>query len=480
MSNIHFLKNPRYLLVGIIFIGCIARFYGFTSPIADWHSWRQADTSAVSRNFIKQGYDILHPRFDDLSNIPSGKDNPNGYRFVEFPIYNIFQAGLYQLFGILSLEEWGRLVTIISSLFSILFIFLITRAYAGERAGLLAAFLYAFLPYSVYYGRVILPDTMMVTFSLGAVYFFMVWSQKKKPALSPVFFLSLFFSSVSLLLKPYAAFFLLPILYIAWVRFGRRIVIEWKLWLFAVLSVIPLILWRVWMTQFPEGIPSNIWLLNGNGIRFRPAFFRWIVYERLIKLILGFAGTLLFLPGIYAALTYRKLWFFISYAVGSLLYVVIFATGNVQHDYYQILILPSIVMIAGIGADWILRRSRGIIGGVLVVVVVGLTLYLGWQQVKGYYYINRPSIISAGKAVDRLTEKDAKVVALYGGDTSFLYQTNRQGWPALENGLDDLIRKGADYLVFADPSEEERHFGEEYKVIASTKEYVIFDLHTKK
>ena len=79
-----------------------------------------------------------------------------------------------------------------------------------------------------------------------------------------------------------------------------------------------------------------------------------------------------------------------------------------------------------------------------------------------------------------MTEKDAKVVALYGGDTSFLYQTNRQGWPALENGLDDLIQKGADYMVFADPSDEERHFGEGYKVVASTKEYVIFDLHTKK
>ena len=98
----------------LIFIGGFAvRLYRFANPIADWHSWRQADTSAVSRNFLKHGFDVLHPRFDDLSNVASGKDNPNGYRFVEFPIYNIFQANFYKMIGVFTLEEWGRLVTIL-------------------------------------------------------------------------------------------------------------------------------------------------------------------------------------------------------------------------------------------------------------------------------------------------------------------------------------------------------------------------------
>src|SRR5579859_4890065 len=142
------IKNVSYLiLAGIILVGFIVRLYRFDNPIADWHSWRQADTSAVSRNFVNKGFDILHPRFDDLSNVPSGKDNPNGYRFVEFPIYNITQAGLYRLFGILTLEEWGRIVTIISSSLATLFLFLIVSRHSKKTIGLFVSFFYTFIPY---------------------------------------------------------------------------------------------------------------------------------------------------------------------------------------------------------------------------------------------------------------------------------------------------------------------------------------------
>src|SRR3989344_559689 len=110
----------------ILFFGFLVRLYKFSAPIADWHAWRQTDTSAVSRFFVKDGFDVFHPRYYDLSNVPSGlHENPQGYRFVEFPIYNVMQAGLFKLFGILTIEEWGRIVTILFSLFSSVFLYLI-------------------------------------------------------------------------------------------------------------------------------------------------------------------------------------------------------------------------------------------------------------------------------------------------------------------------------------------------------------------
>ena len=91
-------KKLFYLTFFLILIaGFVVRLYRFDNPIADWHSWRQADTSAVSRNFVQNGFDLLHPKFEDISNVPSGLDNPNGYRFVEFPIYNAFQAGIISI-----------------------------------------------------------------------------------------------------------------------------------------------------------------------------------------------------------------------------------------------------------------------------------------------------------------------------------------------------------------------------------------------
>ena len=90
-------------------IFCIAvltfavRMYRISEPIADWHSWRQADTAAVARNFIRFGIDPLHPRFDDLSNIPSGKDNPKGWRMLEFPLYQLVATIGYKLEGFVTI-----------------------------------------------------------------------------------------------------------------------------------------------------------------------------------------------------------------------------------------------------------------------------------------------------------------------------------------------------------------------------------------
>src|SRR5438270_670719 len=106
-------KIEIMLLILLVISAFVVRLYKFNNPIADWHSWRQADTSAVSRNFVKHGFDVLHPKYDDISNVQTGVDNPQGYRFVEFPLFNVFQAGGFLLFGRFTLEEWGRLVTIV-------------------------------------------------------------------------------------------------------------------------------------------------------------------------------------------------------------------------------------------------------------------------------------------------------------------------------------------------------------------------------
>jgi hypothetical protein len=103
------------LLTGILLLNVGLRLYKIDGPVADWHSWRQADTAAVARNFIKFGFDPLHPRYDDLSNIQSGKDNPTGLRMVEFPLYQLVGAGIKIMVPQLSIEIALRLVTILAS-----------------------------------------------------------------------------------------------------------------------------------------------------------------------------------------------------------------------------------------------------------------------------------------------------------------------------------------------------------------------------
>ena len=108
-----------YVVLSIAFIlGLLLRLYKIDNPVADWHSWRQADTSSVSRTYVSEGINLLYPRYHDISSTQTGKFNPEGLRFVELPLYNAVQATLSFSLPAISLEVWGRLVSIFSALIS--------------------------------------------------------------------------------------------------------------------------------------------------------------------------------------------------------------------------------------------------------------------------------------------------------------------------------------------------------------------------
>jgi len=474
-------KQSSQIFIVILILGFLVRLHGFSNPIADWHSWRQADTSAVSRNFVSGGFDLFHPRFDDLSNVPSGLDNPEGYRFVEFPLYNAAQAGLFIAVGIFTIEEWGRLITIFMSLLSGYFLYKIVGKYSGLVAGLAAGFFYIFLPFNIYYGRTILPDSSMVAGLLGAMYFFDFWLADKKERLS-FFILSVIFMVVAVLLKPYALFYGLSFLSLAYNKYGFSLFRKIKLWIFVLLVTVPLLVWRVWMSQYPEGIAQNSWLFNGNGIRFRPAFFRWIIYERLIKLISGYLGVIILMVGLFELKYEKAKLFYASLVMSAMVYVVVLATGNVQHDYYQIMIMPVVAVLFGLSTTFFFNLKKLNIFSLKSIIFILLTVgsfYFSWTLVKDYFNINNYSIVLAGQAVDRLTPRDAKIIAIYGGDTSFLYQTKRKGWALLEKSIPEMVTMGASYLVLANPTPSDELLGKEYKVIKQTKNFILLDITQK-
>lgn len=458
------------------------RLYRFTLPVADWHSWRQVDTSAVSRNFVKNGFDLLRPKFEDLSIAVSLKDNPQGYRFVEFPLYNAAQAGLFMMFGKYTLEEWGRLVTIFSCLTSIVFLYLLVSKYVNLRAGLLAAFFFAFIPYNVYYGRTILPDQSMVAAVLAGTYFFSNWIERQKLSIfNYQFLLAIIFMAAALLLKPYALFYTLPLVYLAWHRFGFSLLKKWQLWIFLIVVSLPLGLWRIWMNQkeFIPGIARNDWLFNGNHIRFKGAFFQWLFADRISRIILGYWGLPFFVMGIIRKINKKENWFFFYFIISSLTYMTVMADGSVQHDYYQILIIPTISIFLAKGFDWLLGAKEILnykVALLTSLVCIAFMFGFGWFIVRDYYNIQHDNLVEAGKTVASLIPQNVKVIAPYGADTTFLYYIDRQGWPVWDRSIQEFKKAGASYLAFVDPTPEELNFETLFKPVAITKKYAIFDL----
>lgn len=489
-------KLQIIVLCIILLIGFIVRFYRFNNPIADWQSWRQADTAAVTRNFVKYGFDLLHPRMNNISNVQSGLDNPQGYFFAEFPIYNATSAGLFVMFHGLTIEEWQRIVTMFDSVIAGLFLYLIVSRKSNYITGLLSVIFYLFIPFDIYYGRTILPDSSMVMATLGGIYFFDRWLDEVKVVKNHTnikenkqkkwlfYILAIIFTILALLLKPYSLFFVLPMLVLAYYKWKWKLLLRWELWLFLIISVTPLALWRIWMLQYPEGIPANAWLFNGNGIRFHPSFFRWLFYERLTKLISGYAGVIFVVTGVVGLIKLKKdRIFFLSFIASSLIYLCTIATGNVQHDYYQILVMPSVAISMSFGVIWffnyIKKYASVNVAYVTVIIVTIISFYFAWQQVQPYFDIDNPSIIAAGQAVQKLVPQNALIIANYNGDSAFLYQTDRQGWASYEHDVPTLHKMGAQYLVLANPIASDMLFAKQYKVVIHTNQYVIFNLNSK-
>lgn len=472
----------EYILLSIIlFISVVARLYDINSPLADWHSWRQADTASVSRIFVQEGIRPLYPRYYDISTIQTGQFNRNGYRFVEFPLFNILHAHLASSFPSVSLEVWGRIVSISCTLVSVLILYLMGRRLGGYAIGLLASFFYAILPFNIYFTRVILPEPMAVMLGLISIWLFSLFIDSKKMI---CIILSATAFSLAILTKPTVVFYAFPIASLAITEYGVKGLTQnrqllAKLLLFGLIVLLPMVLWRWWTAKFPEGVPFWKWMFNEDGIRFRPSYWRWIFGERIGHLILGSWGLVVAVSGLLSMKSLRNNLFELSFFIGAILYLVVFATVNVRHDYYQTVIIPPIVLLLAKGTVYLWQSqvfnkliSRGILLFSLFVMLI-----TSWLQVREFYKIVHPEILDAGKRVDEIIEKDALVIAPYNGDTAFLYHTKRFGWPYKDRAIEELISKGANYFVSVNIDRETQDIMDAYRVIERNEKYVIVDLH---
>lgn len=452
------------ILFGILLIGLTLRLYKFNSPIADWHSWRQADTSSVSRIYKQEGIDLLHPRYHDLSLFQTGEINPVGYRFVEFPIFNVLQV-YFSYINVLSFEQAGRLVSIISSLGSVVLLFLIVKKNYSLKPALLAAFFFAVLPFNVYYSRTILPEPLSIFLGLLGIYLYFVSNKSFK-----YFWLSAAAFAIAILVKPFIIFYLIPILYLEYKtnRFNRMKIVVFYLFL----VVFPFLLWRLWMSQYPEGITHTKWMFNSDKIRFKPSFFYWIFGQRLGFLILGFWGSTLLVYGIFKDWKDKKLGSIFFF--GTLLFPFIFATANVRHDYYQIYLIAPVSVLLAISVYQMFNKE--ILFKLINILLVTLLFTNSWSRIKEYYKINHPEIVSAGIYVDQNVPKDALVLAPYNKDTAFLYQTARSGWPDIDTDIDDVIDRGARYYVSVNYDQMTNEVMNSYNVIYSDEDFVVVEL----
>ena len=479
-------KHQEKILLLLLFSAALlTRLYKINNPVADWHSWRQVDTASVSKYLLKNNFDLFHPRFHDLSAMVSGQENPQGWRFVEFPVYNTIHAGFYKILPAIDFDVWGRSTSILSSLMSLSFLYLLVKRIWDEKTAFLTGLFFALLPFNIYYSRAILPGPLAIAFSLAAIYFLLRFIETKNIINQ---LLAILCGALALLTKPYAVFLIAPpcsylVINQVWQKrknLAKTLKSFFPFLIIAFFMIAPLILWRLWMKNFPAGIPSNVWLFNAGKMRFKPVWWRWLFYERIAKIILGGWGIFLLSLGLIVKRDEKADIFMASFLIGAFAYLITFARGNIQHDYYQLMIIPALCIYLGRGSSFLLYENKKKFyqwpAKLLFVIIFIFTIGFSFFEVRGYYQINHPDIITAGQKADQTLPLNAKVIAPYQGDTAFLYQINRPGWPVITASLEEMIDKGATHYVAVNFDEVTKNIMKDYQVLEKTDHYVIIGL----
>lgn len=332
----------KILLLFILTVAIVVRLPDVVRPI-DHSSWREADVGSIARNYATESMNPIYPRID-------WRGETEGYVESEFPIFPYLIALSYKVFGIN--DFFGRIWAFCFSLATIWFFFCLSRQFF-DGIGLVATFAFFVLnPLIVEFSTAIQPEGVMICFYVAAAYFFEKWfdNRGKKD-----FILASIFTAFAILAKSSAAhiglFFGLALIQ----RDGLEAIRKPKNWIFAIISLLPGLLWFLYAKSLYKTYGNSLGISNeyhwiGPDFFTNSYFIKGILHSEYTY-VWGIGGLLV---GIYAVTRgFRELvvihslfWLlscFVFYIVASR------TTADEWAYYYHIFSVPAASLLFGFG-----------------------------------------------------------------------------------------------------------------------------------
>lgn len=432
----------RYHIVWILLLAALLRFVQIGAPPVGHHAWRQSDTASVARNYLHNGHRLLYPQID--------WETP-GHVEMEFPIFP-WVASLIPG-RIAGTETSTRFLALLGALVTITFLYLLVSRILGQRAALWSAFLYAILPANLFFGRAIMPESWMLAATAMAMYYFVRWLDDES---WPSYALAVLAATLACLLKITSLYLGLPLLWLAWRKWGTRSLRQWQLWLFAALVVVSLILWYGHAYRLGQQFGASFHILTGPGedkwgawgLLLDPGFYNRVFLGYLGGRILTWAGLLVFVLGLSLPRLSSQERLFDVWLLAVVIVLLLANGGSYQHDYYSLPIaLPAVVFVAKVFDRKWQHRTR------LVAAAALILLLSGYRYVGALADERQPGTdVEIASALSSGTDHNDLVISCNGRNPVWLYLAQRRGWGRDCNDLEkpelsNLIKKGARYLI---------------------------------
>jgi 4-amino-4-deoxy-L-arabinose transferase-like glycosyltransferase len=469
-------------------------------PYVDHWSWRQSDVAAIARNFFENGFHFGYPQIDWAG-------GSAGYVGTEFPILPFLAAICYKFAEI---HEWiGRSQSVIFFAISLPFFFLLVREIFGSTAGIWAAFFYAFAPLNVFAGRSFMPDVPSLSLGIIGLYFFLRWLRDGKPA---PFYLAATAISLSILIKATSIVIAVPISCLAVAGIGdpgraqprdhreSRSHRQWlQLLAFAAIAILPSVAWYWHAHQIAERYYPHHFFGAG-GVRLESFSWYWEIALQTATSSLTPVLAIMALIGLFVAPRGKYGCLFDWWLVAMVLFVVAVGYGN-RHPWYQLPFVPIAAAFAGAACAFFGSKISSRVAAVtLSILLTGSFAILAFFYVRPLYESSAAQLRDAGLELNKITARDALIVAADMGNPTIFYYSNRKGWHFLEQrgiyggnpkdsqqaiaDLERLHRQGATHLVFTTNTfwwlnsypELTQHLSESATLLEATPEFKIYAL----
>ena len=426
------LAQPVFLILLLAFG---ARLININAPVTGVASWRQADTAAMARNFQENRFNPLYPQID-------WGGSSSGYVESEFPAYTFTVASVYKIFG--TNEALARLLSALLSVASIYFVYLLARELLGKTAATWSALFFAFLPMQIFYGRTIMPESLLMLGISGGVYFFYRWYRRGDLA---DIVLSGAFIAIACLIKPPTLYLFLPLAYLAWLRYRTRALSQPQLWLFTAIVLVPLALWYYHAHQLylETGLTFGIWTYGsdkwGNwNLLGSLDFWKTVLWDHLARQ-LAFLGFVLLEIGLVVKRRDREEYMLDIWLVALVIYVLLVAKGNFAHEYYLVPAMVPMALVIGKGFGRIVPRldrkdlgiqQLGMLSLAVLVLAGSAAIYVSYLRQEA----GSPRLELA-QAIQSESRPADLVVTVDSSDPTLLYLSHRKGWAISSSQMQD-------------------------------------------
>ncbi len=346
--------NWRHALIAVFLAGAAVRAVDLWRPFdgRSRSAWREADTSAIARNFYRESMNPLYPRIDWRGTGP-------GYVEMEFPFQPFTMAVVYQLTGVH--EVVGRIFSYLVSLAGLAALLALALRLMPPWGAVWTGLFYAASPLPVRLATGLQPDGLTLALYITAVWLFVRWLERD--GISDLVLATL---AIAAMLLSKATTLHIGLLF-AVVLVGHRGwkgFRDWRPWAMAVGAILPAFLWyrhahRFWLEHGNSLGFSNETHWAGMGLFTNPEIITGIARIDLLYVWMP-AGALLGLLGLVLGWRNRAVRFSVAWLtiVGIYFLVAGRTTGDPWAAYYHAVAAAPVSLLLGATVALALTRFK--------------------------------------------------------------------------------------------------------------------------